>query len=1146
MVIARRHLAPLLAAGLAASAMDAVPVLALPGEEGRPFIRNLRPRDLGPEVDAGPQFFAVCQDPRGLLYVANNAGVLEHDGATWRKIPLANESHALSCDVDRAGRVWIGGAGTFGYLAPDERGRLAFVDLTGRLSEAERSVGDVWQTSATPEGVVFRSPFTVIRMAGERLETWKAEQPENGHVYHVGAAVGGRVWVRKHLTGLLVLEREGLRLPPGGERFAQDQIYAYLPFDGRLLLGLRTGELLVYDPQDGSAVPFPTEADAMLREGQIYHAAALADGTFAIATIRAGVAVVDRQGRLAARFDRASGLRDDSVLFAFPDREGNLWLGLNDGLSLVEHPSPLSWFGEESGLKGRVESVIRHRGSLYAATNLGLFRLRPASGPGDEAGFERVAGIDIDAFDLLDSGQGLLCAADDGLYEVEGDRARFLFKSNAHDLELSIAPGPPRLFVSTLGGVVVTERSAGGWGAPWRFKEAEDDVLRVVEAAPWELWAGTAYRGAVRIRYESRDGRVTARRVERFGEAEGLPKGQVLPFRIGGRIVFGTQRGVFVFDETARRFVPDPVFARALPSPEASVVQMLEEPGGSLWVANERRGVRLVPRPEGGYEAVPTALARLPEGTRVTSFWADADGVVWAGTDDGLFRYDPRLEPGRPAPLSVVLRRVTAAGREIFGGSGATAFELPFAANALRFELAATSFRDPGRTRYQVRLAGLDREWSPWSTETYKDYTNLPGGSYAFEVRAQDASGRVAEARLAEVRILPPWWGTWWARGLGVLAGLGLVAGVALATGRLRTRRLRAPHPRARGRGCREDPAAPRGLLDRPAHRPAQPAFLRRDRRGGGRGGGARRPGRRARRRARRSHRRPRRLQAGQRPPRPPGGGPRAPGGGGPPRPRRPRLRPPVPLGRRGVPRPGAPHRPRGGAGAGAPHPRGVPRRPHRPGRRPPRAADLLARLGSLPLVPGRAGGPLARRRAGARRPGALPGEARRPRPGDRRRAGGQCGGGRRALARLARPPARPGARPGRHGLGDARPPPAPAAGGGGVRDRPTAKLFSLMEMKDTYVERRDGGYWVAGTRVSLDSIVYAFIGGQTAESIAQSFPLLTLEQVYGAIAYYLAHRPEVDAHLEAARADYEAARRAARDADPMFYRKLAEARQRA
>jgi len=97
--------------------------------------------------------------------------------------------------------------------------------------------------------------------------------------------------------------------------------------------------------------------------------------------------------------------------------------------------------------------------------------------------------------------------------------------------------------------------------------------------------------------------------------------------------------------------------------------------------------------------------------------------------------------------------------------------------------------------------------------------------------------------------------------------------------------------------------------------------------------------------------------------------------------------------------------------------------------------------------------------------------------------------------------------------------------------------------MNKQYVEQRDGGYWVAGTRVSLDSMVYAFLGGQTAETIAQSFPVLTLEQVYGAIAFYLANQPEIDAYLAQTKADFEAMRQAVRTADPMFYQKLSDAR---
>ena len=103
------------------------------------------------------------------------------------------------------------------------------------------------------------------------------------------------------------------------------------------------------------------------------------------------------------------------------------------------------------------------------------------------------------------------------------------------------------------------------------------------------------------------------------------------------------------------------------------------------------------------------------------------------------------------------------------------------------------------------------------------------------------------------------------------------------------------------------------------------------------------------------------------------------------------------------------------------------------------------------------------------------------------------------------------------------------------------------MELEDlvsvTYVEQSDGTYVVAGTRVSLDSIVHAFLSGSSAETIAQAFPVLNLEQVYGAITFYLAHREEVDRYLEERQRDFAARREASREADPMFYQKLADAK---
>jgi uncharacterized protein (DUF433 family) len=100
--------------------------------------------------------------------------------------------------------------------------------------------------------------------------------------------------------------------------------------------------------------------------------------------------------------------------------------------------------------------------------------------------------------------------------------------------------------------------------------------------------------------------------------------------------------------------------------------------------------------------------------------------------------------------------------------------------------------------------------------------------------------------------------------------------------------------------------------------------------------------------------------------------------------------------------------------------------------------------------------------------------------------------------------------------------------------------------MTKEYVEKREGAYQISGTRVSLDSVVYAFLRGAAPESIAQSFPALTLEEVYGAIAFYLGHQTEIDAYLQEGEREFEALRQQARQSNSLLYRRLEEARQQA
>src|SRR5258708_18376033 len=97
--------------------------------------------------------------------------------------------------------------------------------------------------------------------------------------------------------------------------------------------------------------------------------------------------------------------------------------------------------------------------------------------------------------------------------------------------------------------------------------------------------------------------------------------------------------------------------------------------------------------------------------------------------------------------------------------------------------------------------------------------------------------------------------------------------------------------------------------------------------------------------------------------------------------------------------------------------------------------------------------------------------------------------------------------------------------------------------MHREYVEQRNGGYYVAGTRISLDSVVYSFNDRHSPEAIQEDFPLLKRSQIHGAIAFYLDHKAEIDKYLEDTRREFEGSGIPMAQANPVLWEKIQRAR---
>ena len=98
--------------------------------------------------------------------------------------------------------------------------------------------------------------------------------------------------------------------------------------------------------------------------------------------------------------------------------------------------------------------------------------------------------------------------------------------------------------------------------------------------------------------------------------------------------------------------------------------------------------------------------------------------------------------------------------------------------------------------------------------------------------------------------------------------------------------------------------------------------------------------------------------------------------------------------------------------------------------------------------------------------------------------------------------------------------------------------------MISEYIEERNGGYYVAGTRISLDSVVYSFERGDSPEAIQENFPLLKLAQIYAAIAFYLDNREEVQRYLENEERRIQESSIPLKEANPELWNRLQRAKE--
>jgi len=725
---------------------------------GYKYLRNYTPR----EYDGHSQNWCILQDMRGIIYVGNHDDLLEFDGVSWRKISIPNDT-VRSMAIDENGTIYIGGVNEIGFLKPDSKGTLKYNSLLEHLNENQKIFADVWRTHATKDGIYFRTSNLLFRWDphSRQINVWE----EYKYRFNASFVCGGRLFIHKRQVGLMFLVNDSLEMLPGGETFADGKISMLVQYDtNKLLIGTWGRELYIFDTMKKEKTPFPTEADNYLKEKQLYQGIRLlsAPGDIALVTLRGGLLIIDSQGKFKEIFTKDYGLQNDEVRYVFEDSQGNLWLGLDRGISKIEYISPLSIYDERSDLPRMIFSIIKHHKQLYVGTSYGLFSFVSYNK------FVPVLGISGNCWDLISIGDSLFTATDYGVFQVSNNKFEREIIHNSSYVLLQSNRDTNRIWVGTNNGLLTLyhkkENQKKHWEPEHKFKDITDELRTIVEDKKGNLWLGTLTKGVIKIDFPD-DGKIFNPVVTRYDTSTNLPPGEIHVFMAAGHVMFATKKGIFRFDEKTRNFIPDSTLGEEFANGSRGVFFILEDQDKNIWLHSDLRNYQAIAQSDGTFVLNQIPFLSVPP-VQVNFIYPDPDeDITWfASQAEGLIRYDTTVKRNYQQDFSTFIRRVLVNGNLYFNGYKHKYLSptFPYKDRNLIFEFAAPFFEDEESTKYQYFLEGYDKNWSPFTYKNQKEYTNLDSGLYNFRVRARNVYQHISSEDVFQFKILLPWYRSWW------------------------------------------------------------------------------------------------------------------------------------------------------------------------------------------------------------------------------------------------------------------------------------------------------------------------------------------------------------------------------------------------
>ena len=711
----------------------------------RPPVQVYSPIEYG----ADNQNWSISQSPNRYIYIANNKGLLEYNGATWNLYESPNQTLIRAVKVIDS-LIYTGCYREFGYWKKDNYGVLNYTSLSTQLGIDFLEDEEFWNIMYYDNWILFQS-LNRIYIYNKVLGNYSVIDSKT---YISRLFKSGESFYFQNLNDGLYKIENGNGVLISDDNVVKDNVIVNIfNFNEKTLV--LTQDRGFFNLVNGNLISWKFLDTSLLDKISVFSAIQLQDKSFLLGTISDGIIHFTKEGELIYRIDQSNVLSNNTVLSLFEDLDNNIWLGLDNGINCVNIKSPYLIYHDKNGALGSVYTSKIYKGSLYLGTNQGLF-YKELEGVEE---FQFIKGTQGQVWFLETIDDSLFCGHNSGTFIINNKESRKIANVQGTWQVKGIENQKDLLIQGNYDGLYILEKKDGVWGLKNKLEGFNVSSRYFEFLNNEEVYLSHEYKGLIKLKLNKELTKIKEIVYDTFVD-KGLYSSLI---KYENNLLYTNKKGIFKYDVSEGRFQRDTLLSKLIEAEEYTSGKLVSDVStGKLWSFSSKGLNYLETTKLSGEKKVNTVTFPFEIRKDVIGYESAthiAEEKFLLGSSTGYIILDLDKINSQDQTIDINQIRVGklkhADSTRLVRLDQKGAFDNEY--NNLRFSYSISKFLKTQKSEYQYKLEGMYDSWSDWTTSASVLFENLPYGDYTFRVNGRVGNQVTLNTASYSFKIKRPW-----------------------------------------------------------------------------------------------------------------------------------------------------------------------------------------------------------------------------------------------------------------------------------------------------------------------------------------------------------------------------------------------------